>query len=159
MSTKLTPPIVPSKETCPNCRCSMTITEITPVLFTDDLEDVAYRCKRCLSEMKRTYKRCSGTWQLIHYTPVLAGDQGYRDLKSVGSRRSGHDHPSRAGLRAVLLRPIGDAGAGIPALPSRPSANDKLSQTRRLARRVDQHVLTGIRSGSKAASRLIDGIV
>jgi hypothetical protein len=76
MSTKLAYPIVPTTEACPNCKCRMTITEITPVLFSDDLEDVAYRCKRCLSEMKRTYRRCSGTWQLIHYTPAIPSDQG-----------------------------------------------------------------------------------
>jgi peptide subunit release factor 1 (eRF1) len=50
----------------------MTITEITPILFSEDLEDVTYRCKTCRSEMKRTFKRRSGAWQLVHYTPKLS---------------------------------------------------------------------------------------
>jgi transposase-like protein len=71
MSMKLAHSIVPTMETCPICKGDMTITEIAPVLFTDHLEDVTYRCKACRSEMKHTFKRCSGTWQSIHYTPEL----------------------------------------------------------------------------------------
>jgi hypothetical protein len=71
MSTKLAHSIVPTMETCSNCNAGMTITEITPMLFTDDIEDVTYKCKRCFSEIKRTFKRRSGTWQLIDYTPEL----------------------------------------------------------------------------------------
>jgi transposase-like protein len=69
MRTKLAHSIVPTMETCPNCKGRMTVTEVTPILFTDDLEDVTYRCKGCCSEMKRTFKRRSGAWQLIRYTP------------------------------------------------------------------------------------------
>jgi type II secretory ATPase GspE/PulE/Tfp pilus assembly ATPase PilB-like protein len=69
MSTKLACSIVPTMEICPNCKGEMTISEVTPVLFADDLEDVIYRCKGCRSEMKRTFKRRSGAWQLIRYTP------------------------------------------------------------------------------------------
>jgi hypothetical protein len=69
MSTKLARSIVPITEICLNCKGEMTISEVTPILFTDDLEDVTYRCNGCRSEMKRTFKRRSGTWQLIRYTP------------------------------------------------------------------------------------------
>jgi transposase-like protein len=78
MSANLAHSIVPIMETCPNCNGGMTITEVAPILFTDDLEDVTYRCKGCRSEMKRTFKRRSGTWQLIHYTPKLPEVQRYR---------------------------------------------------------------------------------
>jgi type II secretory ATPase GspE/PulE/Tfp pilus assembly ATPase PilB-like protein len=75
MSTELAHSIVPTMETCPNCKGRMTITQVTPILFTDDLEDVSYKCIGCRSEMKRTFKRRSGTWQLIHYTPKLPAAQ------------------------------------------------------------------------------------
>ena len=65
MSTNPGDSNVPNVETCPNCKGEMTITAITPVLLADD-EDVTYKCKRCLSEMKRTFSR-AGTWQLFHY--------------------------------------------------------------------------------------------
>jgi hypothetical protein len=68
-TTLLAQSIVPTMETCPDCKGEMTIAEATPVLFTDDLEDVTYRCKRCRSEVKRTFKRSSRTWQPVHYTP------------------------------------------------------------------------------------------
>jgi transposase-like protein len=71
MSTKLAHSIVPTMETCPNCKGEMTVTEVAPILFTENLEDVTYRCKGCGSELKRTFKRRSGTWQLIHYHPKL----------------------------------------------------------------------------------------
>jgi hypothetical protein len=44
---------VPTMDTCPNCKGRMTITEVAPILFTDDLEDVTYKCILCRSEMKR----------------------------------------------------------------------------------------------------------
>jgi transposase-like protein len=78
MSTKLAEPIVPTMETCPKCKGEMTITEITPILLADNLEDVTYRCKRCHSEMKSTFKRRSGAWQLIHYAPEFPTGQPYR---------------------------------------------------------------------------------
>jgi hypothetical protein len=63
MSTKLAQSIVPTMAS-PNCKGQMTIAVVAPVLFTDDLEDVTYKCTRCYSEMKRTFKRRSGMWQL-----------------------------------------------------------------------------------------------
>jgi type II secretory ATPase GspE/PulE/Tfp pilus assembly ATPase PilB-like protein len=69
MSTKPARSVVSITEICPNCKGEMTISEVTPVLFADGVEDVTYRCKGCCSEMKRTFKRRSGAWQLIRYTP------------------------------------------------------------------------------------------
>jgi hypothetical protein len=71
MSTKLACSPVPTMEICPNCKGEMTISEVTPVLFADGLEDVTYRCKGCRSEMKRTFKRRSGAWQLTPEIPAL----------------------------------------------------------------------------------------
>jgi transposase-like protein len=69
MSTITARSVVPITEICPNCKGEMTISEARPVFFAGDLEDVTYKCKGCRSEMKRTFKRRSGTWQLTHYTP------------------------------------------------------------------------------------------
>jgi hypothetical protein len=69
MTTKLARSVVPTTEICPNCKSEMTITEVTPMLFADGLEDVIYRCKGCRSEMKRTFKRRLGAWQLIRHIP------------------------------------------------------------------------------------------
>ena len=65
MSTKLACSVVPTVEICPNCKSEMTIREVTPILLADGFEDVTYRCKSCRSEMKRTFKRCSGAWELV----------------------------------------------------------------------------------------------
>ena len=73
MSTKLARSIVPTTETCPNCKGEMMVTEVAPIFFTENLEGVTYRCKGCGSELKRTFKRRSRTWQLIHYNPELPG--------------------------------------------------------------------------------------
>ena len=43
----------------------MTIREVRPILLVDGFEDVTYRCKSCRSEMKRTFKRCSGAWEPV----------------------------------------------------------------------------------------------
>jgi primosomal protein N' len=59
---------VPTVETCPNCKGEMTLAVVAPVLFTNDFEDVTYKCKRCRSEMKRTFKRHSGTRHPVRYT-------------------------------------------------------------------------------------------
>ena len=72
MSTNPGDSNVPNVETCPNCKGEMTITAITPVLLADD-EDVTYKCKRCLSEMKRTFSR-AGTWQLFITVPELPAE-------------------------------------------------------------------------------------
>jgi len=71
MSTKLGQSIVPTMETCRNCEGEMTVMEVVAIVFTENLEDVTYRCKGCSSELKRTFKRRSGRWQLIHYNPEL----------------------------------------------------------------------------------------
>jgi hypothetical protein len=70
MSTKLACSVVPTSvvptvDICPNCKSEMTIREVTPILLADGFEDVTYRCKSCRSEMKRTFKRCSGAWELV----------------------------------------------------------------------------------------------
>ena len=65
MSTKLACSVVPTMEICPNCKSEMTIREVTPILLADGFEDVTYRCKSCRSEMKRTFKRCSGAWEPV----------------------------------------------------------------------------------------------
>ena len=78
MSIKLACFVVPTMEICPNCKSEMTITEVTPILFADGLEDVTYKCKGCRSKMRHTFKRCSGAWQLIRYTPKFPALQRYR---------------------------------------------------------------------------------
>jgi hypothetical protein len=52
-------------EICPNCKSEMTIAEVTPIFLVDGFEDVTYRCKGCRSDMKRTFKRRSGGWELV----------------------------------------------------------------------------------------------
>jgi RNase P subunit RPR2 len=69
MSTKLARPVVPTVEICPNCKSEMTITEVTPILLANGLEDVTYTCKGCRSKIRRTFRRRSGAWQLIRYSP------------------------------------------------------------------------------------------
>jgi hypothetical protein len=78
MSTNLARSAVPTVEICPNCKSGMTIAEVTPVLFADGLQDVTYKCKGCRLEMKRTFKRRLGAWQLIRYTPKFAALPRYR---------------------------------------------------------------------------------
>ena len=65
MSVNLAYPVVPSTETCPNCKSEMSITQVTPILVVEGFEDVTYRCKGCRSEVKRTFKRHSGAWELV----------------------------------------------------------------------------------------------
>jgi hypothetical protein len=65
MGTKLACSVVPTVEICPNCKSEMTIREVTPILLADGFEGVTYRCKSCRSETKRTFKRCSGAWELV----------------------------------------------------------------------------------------------
>jgi transposase-like protein len=65
MSFALAHVVVPTTETCPNCKSEMSITRVTPILLVDGFEDVTYRCKRCRSEVKRTFKRHSGAWELV----------------------------------------------------------------------------------------------
>jgi hypothetical protein len=72
MSTKLACSVVPTVESCPNCKSEMTIKEVMPILLADGFEGVTYRCKSCRSEMKRTFKRCSGAWELVTLPSFLA---------------------------------------------------------------------------------------
>jgi transposase-like protein len=72
MSPKLACSVVPTMEICPNCKGEMTITQVTPILLVDDLEDVIYRCKACHSDMKRTFKRRSGKWEVVTLPSFLA---------------------------------------------------------------------------------------
>jgi len=65
MSSKLACSAVPTMELCPNCKSEMTITQATPMLLADGFEDVIYRCKKCHSDVKRTFKRRSGAWELV----------------------------------------------------------------------------------------------
>jgi len=72
MSTKLACSVVPTMEICPNCKGEMTITQVTPTLLVDDLEDVIYRCRACHSDMKRTFKRRSGKREVVTLPSFLA---------------------------------------------------------------------------------------
>jgi transposase-like protein len=72
MSTELACSVVPTTEICPNCRSEMTITEVTPIFLADGFEDVTYRCKGCRSDMKRTFKRRLGAWELVTLPSFLA---------------------------------------------------------------------------------------
>jgi hypothetical protein len=65
MSANLACPVVPSMEICPDCKIEMSITQVTPILLVDGFEAVTYRCKGCRSEMKRTFKRQSGAWEMF----------------------------------------------------------------------------------------------
>jgi hypothetical protein len=50
----------------------MTITEVTPIFLADGFEGVTYRCKGCRSDMKRTFKRRLGAWELVTLPSFLA---------------------------------------------------------------------------------------
>ena len=56
MSTNLACSVVPSMEICPNCKSEVSITQVTPILLVNGFEDV---------EVQRTFKRRSGTWELV----------------------------------------------------------------------------------------------
>ena len=72
MSTKLACSVVPTMEICPNCKSEMTIMEVTPIFLADGFEGVIYRCKVCRSDIKRTFKRRSGAWELVTLPSFLA---------------------------------------------------------------------------------------
>jgi hypothetical protein len=72
MSTNLGCSVVPSMEICPNCKSEMSITQVTPILLFDGFEGVNYRCKGCRSEVKRTFKRRSGAWEVVTIPSFLA---------------------------------------------------------------------------------------
>ena len=64
--------VVPTTEICPNCKSEMAITQVTPILLVDGFEGVIYRCKVCRSDIKRTFKRRSGAWELVTLPSFLA---------------------------------------------------------------------------------------
>jgi hypothetical protein len=45
---------------------------VTPILLFDGFEGVNYRCKGCRSEVKRTFKRRSGAWEVVTLPSFLA---------------------------------------------------------------------------------------
>jgi hypothetical protein len=72
MGTNLACSVVPSMEICPNCKSEMSITQVTPILLFDGFEGVNYKCKGCRSEVKRTFKRRSGAWEVVTIPSFLA---------------------------------------------------------------------------------------
>ena len=67
MSTNLVCSVVPTMESCPNCKSEMSITQVMPILLVDGFEDVTYRCKACRFEVKRAFKRRSDAWELVTF--------------------------------------------------------------------------------------------
>jgi hypothetical protein len=72
MSINLPYSVVPTMEICPNCKSEMAITQVTPILLVEGFENVTYRCKGCRSEVKHTFKRHSGVWELVNPQSFLA---------------------------------------------------------------------------------------
>src|SRR5262245_16398189 len=64
-STNLACSVVPTMESCPNCKSEMSITQVMPFLLVDGFEDITYRCTACGFEVRRTFKRRSGAWELV----------------------------------------------------------------------------------------------
>jgi hypothetical protein len=81
MSSNLACSVVPTMEICPDCKSEMTITQVTPILLVDGFEGVTYRCTACRSEMKRTFRRRSGTWELA----ATRAPHGYYDTALIRS--------------------------------------------------------------------------
>jgi transposase-like protein len=44
----------PTAEVYPNCESPMTVAQVMPLLFANDLESVTYKCTKCGSELERT---------------------------------------------------------------------------------------------------------
>jgi transposase-like protein len=86
MSSNLACSVVPTMEICPDCKSEMTITQVTPILLVDGFEDVTYRCTACRSEMKRTFRRRSGTWELAALPSVLALDHEQKTNAATEAR-------------------------------------------------------------------------
>jgi transposase-like protein len=72
MTINLAYSVVPTTEICPDCKSEMAITRVTPILLVDGFENVTYRCKVCRSEVGRTFKRQSGTWEFVTLPSFLA---------------------------------------------------------------------------------------
>ena len=45
----------PTAEVCPNCQGQMTVIQVTPALFMDNDVSVKYKCRKCSSELERTF--------------------------------------------------------------------------------------------------------
>jgi hypothetical protein len=54
-SLKVRMSAAPTTEVCPNCQGQMTVIQVMPILFTDGLESVTYKCTQCRSELERTF--------------------------------------------------------------------------------------------------------
>ena len=65
MTISLAYSVVPTTEICPDCKSEMALTRVTPILLVVGFEDVTYRCKVCRSEVRRTFKRQSGAWEIV----------------------------------------------------------------------------------------------
>ena len=57
----------PATQVCPQCQGEMTVTQITPISFTDGLESVTYMCGACRSELEQTYR--SAGFKPVHDLP------------------------------------------------------------------------------------------
>jgi hypothetical protein len=42
---------------CPICKTGMRLVQVTPIIFSPDLDEVAYVCDECGQRTKRTLKR------------------------------------------------------------------------------------------------------
>jgi hypothetical protein len=60
------------------------VTEVTPILFDDGLENITYRRKGCGLEMKRAFRRRSGARQPIRHTPEF---HQFNDIADFPKRR------------------------------------------------------------------------
>ena len=89
MSTKLACSVVPTIEICPNCKNEMIVMQVTPILFADGFEDVIYRCKGCHSDVKRTFKRGSGVWELITFPSFLTRTYEKKENRNRCQPKSG----------------------------------------------------------------------
>jgi C4-type Zn-finger protein len=45
------------KPDCPVCKTGMRLVQVTPIIFTPDLDEVSYACDECGQRTKRTHKR------------------------------------------------------------------------------------------------------
>jgi len=114
VSTKSTSSVVQTLEICPNCKNEMTVTLVAPVLLTDHLETVTYRCKVCRSELKRTFERRSGVWQAIH----LGEDTQYR-VAFFKELLSSDGHPFKCLQNTIEIRRAKNAERALKAAEHR----------------------------------------
>jgi transposase-like protein len=53
-SLKVRMRVPPTTELCPNCHGQMTVIKVTPILSSNGLESLTYKCTKCRSELERT---------------------------------------------------------------------------------------------------------